>query len=434
MAILVIGCGSAEPPAAAEAGAESPPVAVIGWDGATWEVIEPMLEAGRLPHLAALIEGGTRARLLAEPPLLSPVAWTTLATGFPHGEHGISGFNMPDPTGNGSPILAASFHRKRAALWQMVSAAPGREVGFIGWWTTWPAEPVRGYVVTDHLAFNRWDAWARRPNNDAFHLTYPAELTDELSGVAVRPEQTGAETLTALVAFNERERQEMMAASRPVIFHGPSVFRYGYSTDASNLAFARHLLDTREQPDLFAVSFILTDVAGHVFWHHYRPESYANPPADAGRLADAIPDIYEQVDRWTGELLARLEPDTRVLLISDHGMRSTGQRPVPGRNPAGDHDPAGIFVASGPGLRRGAELHSLSSLDFTPTVLALLGLPVADDMPGRVVHELFDGPALWNGARVPSYGDGRDGKVEMVESPADEAYRDRLKALGYIGE
>ena len=140
-------------------GTSHPPrVAVIGWDGATWNVIDPLLEQGRLPNLARLIERGSRGVMVAEEPLLSPALWTSLATGFTSVDHGISGFILPDPRGEGG-VLASTFHRRRAPIWKIASDA-GRSVGFIGWWTTWPAEHVRGYMVSDHLAYNRWGAWA----------------------------------------------------------------------------------------------------------------------------------------------------------------------------------------------------------------------------------------------------------------------------------
>ena len=428
LAILALACSS--PP---EAPIEAPgePVAIIGWDGATWEVIDPLIEAGRLPNLARVLEGGARGTLVAREPLLSPVAWTTLATGFPENEHGITGFHMPSPDG-GDPILASSFHRKRAAIWQMVSAAPERDVGFIGWWSTWPAEPVNGYLVSDHLAYNRWDAWARRPQNDLFQLTHPPELAEELASIGLRPEAIEAADLLQLAAFDAGETREMMQARRPLIFHAPSVLRFGFSTDASNFRYARYLLETRDQPSLFAVSFVLTDVAGHVFWDHYQPAAFADAPADAGRLGEAIPNVYEQVDRWTGELIAKLSPDTRILILSDHGMRSTGRRAVPGQNPAGDHDPRGILAATGPGIPVGTNLDDVSSLDLVPTLLALLGLPVASDMPGRVLQELAAEDASFRLAWTDSYGTGIGEGRDPVESPASLEYQERLRALGYI--
>ena len=84
------GCGS-DTPEARPATAQ-PKVVLIGWDAAKWDVIRPMVEAGQLPNLARLLEEGARGVLRADPPILSPVVWTTIATGFPPSEHGITGF------------------------------------------------------------------------------------------------------------------------------------------------------------------------------------------------------------------------------------------------------------------------------------------------------------------------------------------------------
>lgn len=400
-------------------------VAVIGWDAATWTVIDPMLARGELPNLRRLLDRGSRGVLRADPPILSPVVWTTIATGFPPSEHGILNFQMPDPNG-GPPVLAATFHRRRAPLWRMVSADK-HTVGIVGWWTTWPAEPVRGYMVSDHLAYNRWTSWLPQADAKASYLTFPPSLTEALRPYAVLPADVGPDTILPIVPFNRTEVSEMMAADRPVIFHGPSVVRYGYSTDASNAAFAKHLLETVPQPDLFATVFILTDVAGHVFWHQYEPDSVPGAGGDT-HLARAIPNIYHQVDAWTGELLDRLDPDTTVIVVSDHGMGPGSGPPHPGVNPAGDHEPEGIIVVAGPGLPVGADLGVHSQLDFAPTVLRLMGLPVAQDMPGRAIEPLVPGDAR----TLASYGDGRSDVPSDLPSPGAEDYEARLRSLGYI--
>jgi len=425
--LFCAGCGDRSHSTAPSQSSSPARVALIGWDAATWDIIDPLLKDGRLPALKRLIDSGSRGVLVAGPPILSPVAWTTLATGFPPSAHGITGFILPDPRDR-RPVLAASFHRRRAALWQMASARK-RTVGFVGWWTTWPAEPVAGYMVTDHLAYNRWDAWAQRSESADFHLTYPRELEAELENVAVHPETLSEELLTGIVPFNAAERREMLAATEPVLFHGPSVFRFGYATDASNAAFARKLLETRPQPDLFATVFVLSDIAGHVFFHHLRPAAFPGVAID-GHLAQAIPNTYSQIDRWTEEILARLDPQTRVVILSDHGMQPTGRAPVPRKTPAGDHAPEGILVVSGGGVPQGRDLGRISSLDLAPTVLALLGLPVGGDMPGRVI----DG-VLPSGVRVfsiDSYGAGSGAELPENESPADDTLRRRLRSLGYI--
>jgi len=424
--VLAAGCaGSAEPERARQ-------VVLLGWDGASWDVIRAMRARGELPVLSKLIEGGGHAVLLAEPPLLSPVVWTTLATGFPPAEHGIDAFELPDPTGNGL-VLASSFHRRRAALWQMVSAG-GKDVGFVGWWASWPAEPVRGYLVSDHLAYNRWDAWATRGNkaeHGLFHLTWPEELAAELEPFAVRPETVGPETIRHLADFDDEEMREMVEADRPIMFHAPSVLRFGYATDASNEAFAEHLLETRAQPDLFSITYILSDVAGHVFWHRYQPELYPGGDDGDDRLRDAIPAVYRQLDAWTGRILERLEPGSIVIVLSDHGMGAKRVLPRPGINPAGDHTPEGVFVISGPGIAAGADLGVLRQIDLVPTVLTMLGLPVADDMPGRAATQALPDRLGAPPDRIATYGRGDETLPDEL-SPAEADYLQRLRALGYV--
>lgn len=425
LGLLAYGCGEST-----DSSEYGPPVAIIGWDGATWEVLQPLLIAGDLPHVQALLERGGRGVLLAEPPLRSPALWTTLATGFLPAEHGIHDFQLPDPV-TGLPILAATLHRQRAPIWTIASRY-GREVGFVGWWTTWPAEPVHGWMVSDHLADNRWDHWAKRPDRESYQLTFPAELAESLRPHAVTALDVNADTISHLASFSEGERTEMMLATRPVMFHGPSVLRHGYATDASNINFALELLDRYGQPDLFATVFILSDVAGHVFWHHLEPEQLREPNPDGARLAEAIPNVYRQLDRWTGEILERLAPDTLVLLISDHGMRGTGYLPRPGRNPSGDHRPEGILIAAGPGIPAGTDLGVIRQLDFAPTVLAALGVPVAEDMPGRIAEQLLGNAEDRTIRSVESHGDGRTHFDVLETSPAEERYKDRLRSLGYI--
>ena len=183
-----------------------------------------MLQRGDLPVLARLIDGGGRAVLRAEPPLYSPVVWTTLATGFPPSEHGVTQLEMPDPTGD-APILAASFHRRRAALWQMVSAG-GKDVGIVGWWTRWPAEPVRGTLVSDRLARSRWTEWA--DGSKDMGLVWPPSLAETLAGHRVDPASPPMDELRALLPMTPEEEEEMLAAERPIFAHGLSVLKFAW--------------------------------------------------------------------------------------------------------------------------------------------------------------------------------------------------------------
>ena len=65
---------------------------LIGWDAADWQVIHPLLDAGLMPNLQRLIEGGVMGNVASLSPLLSPILWTSIATGKRAYAHGVSGF------------------------------------------------------------------------------------------------------------------------------------------------------------------------------------------------------------------------------------------------------------------------------------------------------------------------------------------------------
>src|SRR5262245_50237112 len=127
-------------------------VALIGLDGADWEVIDPMVARGRLPNLARLKAAGAWGPLRSMDPMLSPLLWTTAATGKPPEIHGIIDFLVRD-TRTGKPVPVSSRGRRVKALWNMLSDA-GRTSAVIAWWATWPAERIAGHIVSDRVAYS----------------------------------------------------------------------------------------------------------------------------------------------------------------------------------------------------------------------------------------------------------------------------------------
>jgi len=123
-------------------------VLLIGLDGAEWDLIQPMVDAGQLPHFARLMNQGVHGKLRSlEPAAKSPAIWTTIATGKSPEEHGIDTF--VDEQG-GLPLTQNL--RKVRALWNILSAVD-RSVGVVGWLMSWPAEEVNGFVVSDYLQY-----------------------------------------------------------------------------------------------------------------------------------------------------------------------------------------------------------------------------------------------------------------------------------------
>ena len=97
-------------------------------------------------------------------------------------------------------------------------------------------------------------------------------------------------------------------------------------------------------------------------------------------------------------------PDTLVLLISDHGFGdSLEPHLIRGEPYGGNHLDDGIILARGPGIAAGSRIEGVSILDITPTVLHYMGLPVGDDMAGKVIPALVGNKASKPVATVPTW-------------------------------
>jgi post-segregation antitoxin (ccd killing protein) len=136
--------------------------------------------------------------------------------------------------------------------------------------------------------------------------------------------------------------------------------------------------------------------------------------------------------------MATADSSTNFVIVSDHGFGSaTGNYGLPKKTAmTGNHRPNGIFLAAGPDIRPG-EIFGLTSFDLAPTILALLDLPVANELPGTVYTQLFR-PGYFEDfpVRKVSAGHRRDWRVVRSAEPVDIAVEqdalETLKALGYI--
>jgi hypothetical protein len=160
-----------------------------------------------------------------------------------------------------------------------------------------------------------------------------------------------------------------------------------------------------------------------------RPVPYADG-LTAEQLETAaryVPDYYRYLDGVLGRVMALLDDDTTLLVLSDHGFKTSSAQPLLN----GSHHDVACFLAWGARVKPGrAEVHVF---DVAPTVYALLGEPVAADMPGHVRDDLFDVAVP---STVPTYTlDRVEVDVGSGEGTvADEQLRDQLEALGYIDE
>jgi predicted AlkP superfamily phosphohydrolase/phosphomutase len=212
-----------------------------------------------------------------------------------------------------------------------------------------------------------------------------------------------------------------------------------YASDIATLEIIR-LLTTEDAPDVVSVYFRGLDLNCHTFWRFMDPESYPYDlsPEAVETFAPAVERSYAVADSLVGEVIGLFRDEAVVVLCSDHGF--TGHRGYPGFE--GEvaigtdmHREDGVIFLQGPGIARGASLSDASVLDVTPTVLALLGIPVGRDMDGRPLTEAFDKAFLERQpvTYIDSHETGEDWvPTEPVPSPVDDEIRELLESLGYI--
>jgi predicted AlkP superfamily phosphohydrolase/phosphomutase len=258
---------------------------VVGWDGGTWSVADPLLSAGRLPALASLLEGGARGTLESVPNMNSAPAWSTIATGVDPGRHGIFYFDERVPGTYGRRIINAE-RRAAPTLWRMCSEA-GKRVLVVNVPISYPAEAVNGILV----------AGLDTPSKDLPGFAHPSDLTrryaDLFRDYVVEPQ---APTLMRAGRAQEAERALLE------------------SVDGWTSLTARLMQD--EPWDLVFVVFTSTDTCQHFFWN-----------IDGNRVVERV---YEVQDEATGRLveLARSQdPEVNVVILADHGGAANTRGP-----------------------------------------------------------------------------------------------------------
>lgn len=472
---------------------------VMGIDGATWNLIDSM----ELPHIEALQARGVRADLMSREPMLSPLLWTTMATGKVPEEHGIQGFRT------------TSHHCEAARFWQ-VAAEAGRDTGLYKWLVTWPPPEEPSFVVP---------AWlAPEPSTRPDDLRWVKELELSRRLKRERVEDVRPSWLLAIDGVLHGLRWSTLLSAAGWMVE-EAVTRPSPERRAWRLQLLRAAIDRdafvwamwRHHPEVATFTLYSTDALAHTHW---------GAMLDGGAVADALPSAYRQADAILGEILDFLPEDVTVVVLSDHGFRamdatrdagryfapttehlrellsaelggaevarvgrklhvvvdessrdaaarfiagltrrSTGEplfvveplsetalgvslreerfgedvlqsdvvtTPEGGGTPlssfvrateafSGEHDPRGIWLAAGQQLPNGQQARAMSLLDVAPTLLSLIHLPAARDMPGDV---RFVTPQ----PRVHSY----DHLVPDAEATPTLVNEEQLRALGYI--
>jgi predicted AlkP superfamily phosphohydrolase/phosphomutase len=410
---------------------EQASIYIIGLDGASWNLINPMMERGKLPNLRKLKEHGTYAALESAYPAHSAFLWTTIATGKTKEKHGIGDFTVK---GENAELPSTGNLRRVKAFWNILSER-GIPVSVVNWWVTWPPEKVNGVMVSDRYRMGRY----RQTHEE---VTYPSSLQKELPLPEINKERAHRE-------WKQYGLPELYDVTNDGRITGFDKALRGYPMywcqDAAAWEASEYVLK-HHPAKVFAVVFRIVDISSHFFWCYLPPKLLedARQKEKEGKLTQAdldridaefakiIEPVYSYQDQLIGKMMESSPRGSTFVIVSDHGFgfhrgsyTHTTQR-VP---------PKGILILSGGPYQKNHELKQASIYDVTPTLLYQLHLPVASDFDGKPLALAFNSDFRSDHqiAKIATWETGkRKFDEKPIPSPTDPETLEELKALGYI--
>jgi predicted AlkP superfamily phosphohydrolase/phosphomutase len=308
---------------------------IVGLDGATWDLLDPWIAQGRLPHLARLREHGWSGALTSTMPPATFPAWSTFMTGVNPGKHGIFDFSRLRPGTYEVEFVNATF-RKAPTIWKLLSDA-GRRICVLGLPATYPPEIVNGCMISG----------------------FDTPVTTRADASFVTP-ATLAPTVMDLGGFPFADFQEFRVGARWYAMALDRLLR-GIETKTR---LARTLM-AREEWDCFMLLFGESDTVAHHFWKFHDARSPRFDAAGATRFGDAIRRVYEALDDAIGKL-QEAAPHADVLVASDHGFGGAGTKAV--------------YLNQwlvGQGLQRAQRRHGRAQMPAVAKRLALQAVPAS---------------------------------------------------------
>lgn len=263
-----------------------PPLIVLGWDAATWDLAARWVAEGKLPHLARLMQRGAWGTIRSTNPPVSPAAWSSIITGKNPGGHGVYDW-FARREGSYAVEYVHTGQIKARPVWEYFNRG-GKRIGVFNLPMLYPAVPLDGFMFSGLAA----------PQAQAENFAYPPALISELE--------------EAIGPFRHAER---------------TVYRYG--DERAYLEDMLDLLDYQQRAVLYlmehhpcdAYLFVLMQIdhAQHKFWRYLSPDYPGYDSARDGAFADAIEQVYRRMDALLGAVVDAVGEQANYMVLSDHG-------------------------------------------------------------------------------------------------------------------
>jgi len=253
-------------------------VLIIGLDGVPYSFLKQLIDEGFMPHTKALVSTGTLCRMDTSIPEVSSVAWTTFMTGVNPGKHGIYGFMDLRP-GTYDRFFPDFRFVKRDTFWEIIGRTGngGKRSIVINVPSTYPARELNGILISGFVAI------------DLKKATYPDTYVPFLEGIGYRLDVDATKARKSMDLFAEDIRETL--TKREEVF--------------------KHFIE-REEWDLFIATISETDRLHHFLW------AASDDPSHP--YHGFFIEIYRWIDRIIGELCGKVDEDTAIFLVSDHGF------------------------------------------------------------------------------------------------------------------
>ncbi len=413
-------------------------VILVGVDGAEWNILTPMMEAGRLPTFSRLAREGSSGKLRSLKPILSPIIWTSIATGKTPEKHGITWFMVKDPE-HSRRMPVQSTMRRSKAVWNVLSDN-GLTVGAIGWWASFPAERVNGFVISDYVAYHAFGL-SGQDVKTSLGKTHPAALFDLVSSRLIDPLSIKREEVERFMPLTDQEWE--FSVSQPFDFGNPlHHFMYALATAKAYRSVSLELYGDYD-PAWMGVYFEQVDSLSHLFMKYTEPKMDGMSDEFFEKYKDVIENYYVYQDEILADFVKAADENTIIIVCSDHGFKTGDLRLA--ENEATSvakahlwHEMDGVVFLWGKPFKAGYEIEGASVLDITPTTLYAMGMPVARDMDGKPLLSAVKAefrsahPVAW----IETYESETepDADYSAPQDPGvDEEVAAKLEALGYIG-
>jgi predicted AlkP superfamily phosphohydrolase/phosphomutase len=280
------------------------PVLVLALDGATFDVIRPLVEAGELPNLGAWMERGDSSRLPSTTPPVTFPAWSSFMTGREPSEHGIFDFTQKSE-GAYRLRFVNSTDRRAPSIFRRVSDAGGR-VLVLGMPATHPPEPVNGLLVCGFDAPVSTGTDERSASDPALYRAIAAK-----AGPWMRPELNESSRADD---FHERAVSTLLSRIDR---------KRDFALEAMEQMKAR---DSGEMPAFTMIVFSESDTAGHHYFRDHDPESPRHDPQASPSRRHALAEVYRRLDAACEQIRKAAGPNINCVVLSDHGMGTASDK------------------------------------------------------------------------------------------------------------